>query len=99
MIFHKFVVPVIRRLRGEKDIFVSKRGKVRALLSRNLPSASGREDMVRVSLKLEGEIFIASPLMGNSAMISTMTKADGYVIIPSDFDGLVAETEVEVLLF
>ncbi|MED5578713.1 MAG: gephyrin-like molybdotransferase Glp [Nitrospinota bacterium] len=99
MIFHKFVVPVIRRLRGEKDIFVSKSGKVHALLSRNLPSASGREDMVRVSLKLEGENFVASPLMGNSAMISTMTKADGYVIIPSDFDGLVAETEVEVLLY
>ena len=99
MIFHKFVVPVIRRLRGEKDIFVSERRKVFARLSRNLPSASGREDMIRVSLKSEGDNFIASPLMGNSAMISTMTRADGYVIIPTDFDGLVAETEVEVLLY
>ena len=55
--------------------------------------------MIRVSLKSEGDNFIASPLMGNSAMISTMTRADGYVIIPTDFDGLVAETEVEVLLY
>ena len=99
MIFHKFVVPTIRRLRGEKDIFVSQRGKVLASLSRNLPSAPGREDMIRVSLKIEGNKLIASPLMGNSAMISTMTKADGYLIIPTDFDGLVAETEVEVLLY
>ena len=99
MIFHKFVVPVIRRLRGEKDILVSQKGKVLACLSRNLPSAPGREDMIRVSLELEGEKLIASPLMGNSAMISTMTKADGYLIIPTDFDGLVAETEVEIILY
>ena len=84
---------------SEKDILVSQKGKVLACLSRNLPSAPGREDMIRVSLELEGEKLIASPLMGNSAMISTMTKADGYLIIPTDFDGLVAETEVEIILY
>ena len=99
MIFHKFVVPTIRRLRGEKDILISERGKVLAFLSRNLPSAPGREDMIRVSLELVGDKLVASPLMGNSAMISTMTKADGYLIIPTDLDGLVSETEVEVLLY
>ena len=70
-----------------------------AELARNLPSAPGREDLIRVKLEQNGEGMIAHPLMGNSAMISTMTAADGFITVPLEQEGLKAGTEVRVTLF
>jgi molybdopterin molybdotransferase len=99
MIFHAFVRPILRQLSGKTSSDVVVKAGVTALLSRNLPSAPGREDLVRVKLERNGEGVTAHPLMGNSAMISTMTKADGFITIPLEQEGLKAGTEVQVTLF
>ncbi len=99
MIFHAFVRPILRQLSGKTSSDVVVKAGVTALLSRNLPSAPGREDLVRVKLERNGEGVTAHPLMGNSAMISTMTKADGFITIPMEQEGLKAGTEVQVTLY
>jgi molybdopterin molybdotransferase len=99
MIFHAFVRPILRQLSGEAPNGSALETGVVAMLSRNLPSAPGREDLVRVRLEKNGEGIIAHPLMGNSAMISTMTKADGFITIASEQEGLKAGTEVSVTLY
>ncbi len=99
MIFHAFVRPVIRQLSGEvvrEDL--SPDGLV-ATLSRNVASAPGREDLVRVTLSIGENGRVAHPLMGNSAMISTMTKADGYITIPLEAEGLREGAQVRVHLY
>ncbi len=67
----------------------------RARLARGLPSAAGRLDVVQVTLA-DG---VATPVFGLSALLSVITAADGYVIIPEEATGLDAGTEVDVTLY
>ena len=99
MIFHAFVRPILRQLSGEIGSDFGREAGVSATLGRNLPSAPGREDLIRVRLERGEEGIIAHPLMGNSAMISTMTKADGYITIPLENEGIRAGAEVRVTLY
>jgi molybdopterin molybdotransferase len=68
---------------------------VRARLARDLASATGRLDVVQVRVH-DG---VATPLFGLSALLSVLTAADGYVIVPEEATGLDAGTEVEVTLY
>ncbi len=99
MIFHAFVRPVIRQLSGEVARTEASAEGLPATLSRNVASAPGREDLVRVALEEGGNGRLAHPLMGNSAMISTMTKADGYITIPLEAEGLREGAQVRVHLY
>ncbi len=99
MIFHAFVRPIIRQLRGEVARTEASAEGLLATLSRNVASAPGREDLVRVALEEGGNGRLAHPLMGNSAMISTMTKADGYITIPLEAEGLREGAQVRVHLY
>lgn len=99
MIFHAFVRPILRQLSGQVSSFADEAGRLTARLARNLPSAPGREDLVRVSLERKDGVLLAHPLMGNSAMISTLTKADGFITIPLEREGLPAGSEVRVTLY
>ncbi len=67
----------------------------RAVLSRNLASATGRLDVVQVTLSGG----VATPLFGASALLSVLTDADGYIVIPEEATGLDAGTEVTVTLY
>ncbi len=67
----------------------------RARLSRDLASAAGRLDVVQVQLR-DG---IAEPVFGPSALLSVLTRADGYLVVPEPATGLDAGTEVEVVLY
>ena len=68
---------------------------VRARLARDLPSATGRLDVVQV--RVTGGV--ATPVFGLSALLSVLTAADGYVIIPEEATGLDAGTDVEVTIY
>ena len=68
----------------------------RATLSRKLVSTVGRVDYARV--KLNGDVAEPVAISGASILTST-TRADGFVIIPADSEGYAANTEVEVLLY
>jgi molybdopterin molybdotransferase len=67
----------------------------RATLSRDLASATGRLDVVQVRVS-DG---VATPLFGVSALLSVLTEADGYIVIPEEATGLDAGTEVGVTLY
>lgn len=68
---------------------------VRARLERDLPSAAGRLDVVQVRVA-DGE---AVPLFGSSSLLSVLTAADGYLVVPEPATGLAAGSEVEVTLY
>ena len=42
---------------------------------------------------------MATPLFGVSALLSVLTAADGYIVIPEEATGLDADTEVTVTLY
>jgi molybdopterin molybdotransferase len=68
---------------------------VRARLARDLPSATGRLDVVQV--RVTGGV--ATPVFGLSALLSVLIAADGYVIIPEEATGLDAGSDVDVTIY
>jgi molybdopterin molybdotransferase len=71
----------------------------RARLSRDLASVTGRLDVVQVRVRDEGAGQVATPIFGASALLSVLTEADGYIVIPEEATGLDAGTEVDVTLY
>ncbi|GAA1257513.1 molybdopterin molybdotransferase MoeA [Pseudonocardia aurantiaca] len=67
----------------------------RARLSRDLASAAGRLDVVQVTVR-DG---VAEPLFGPSALLSVLTRADGFLIVPEAATGLDGGSEVTVTLY
>ena len=97
MVFQVFLKPLVHRLAGRKD---EKEGiSTEAVLARNLPSASGREDYIRVRLERDGDGLVAHPVLGSSSMISTMVRADGFIIVDVNTEGLAQGERVRVYSF
>ena len=42
---------------------------------------------------------VAVPVFGLSALLSVLTAADGYIVIPAEATGLDAGSEVNVILY
>jgi len=93
------VQPLIARLLGLAGPEPPWRRTVSARLSRNLASAPGREEFIRVRLRQEGETLWADPVLGKSGLISTMVKADGLIRILRHTEGLEQGEAVQVWLF
>jgi molybdopterin molybdotransferase len=91
VIFRTIGMPLLRRVGGWT--VEPRPGSTRARLSRDLPSAAGRLDIVQVRLRDDE----AEPIFGPSALLSVLTAADGYVIVDEDANGLSAGDAVDVI--
>jgi molybdopterin molybdotransferase len=60
-------------------------------------SKLGREDFIRVRIIEEDGDLIAEPIFGESALISTLVRADGLARIDRHTEGLYAGETVEVI--
>lgn len=96
--FNLVVKPVIYKLLGRVDKF-GRFSRVKAFLKRNIASSGGKLEVVRVALVEENGKLWADPVMGKSALISTMVKADGVINISREKRGLEKGSIVEVELF
>ncbi|MGE5455008.1 MAG: gephyrin-like molybdotransferase Glp [Methylocystaceae bacterium] len=75
------------------------RHSVTATLTANLPSAAGRDDLVRVILSQGPDGLLAAPVWGKSGLMRVMTRADGYVHITAEPQGILAGQLATVWLF
>jgi len=94
VVFRLIGMPVVRLVGGCES--PPPQPSTRARLSRDLASAAGRLDVVQVTV---GEDGVATPVFGLSALLSVLTAADGYIVIPDEATGLRAGSEVEVMLY
>jgi molybdopterin molybdotransferase len=88
------VAPAVRRLAGAK--LEAPAGRIRARLTANVPSESGRDDYVPVRLEATPEGWAAEPVFGKSNLIFSLVRADGLVHIPADANGLPSGAVVDV---
>jgi molybdopterin molybdotransferase len=93
VVFRVVGMPVVRLVGGWTE--PPPEATVRARLDRDLPSAAGRADVVQARVR-DG---VATPLFGSSSLLSILTAADGYLVVPEAATGLPAGTEVEVILY
>ena len=96
--FDMLVRPALRRMQG----LPADRGypRVRAKLMRKVSSTLGRADIVRVQVRAEGNELVAEPIrVTGSSVLSSMTKADGFTIVPEGVEGFDEGSIVEVELY
>jgi molybdopterin molybdotransferase len=97
IVFTLFVKPCLNHLEGET--ITNLLPGFKAQLSRNIASAQGREDYIRVAIEKQGADWEATPILGKSGLISTMVRADGLIRIDQNCEGLEKGEWVEVMLF
>jgi molybdopterin molybdotransferase len=71
--------------------------RLTARLTRNIASAQGRVDYIRVRLVQKQGVLQAEPILGKSGLINTMVKADGLIEIGMNTEGFDKGAEVEVI--
>lgn len=72
---------------------------IRALLSRKISGEIGKRVYVRVNLKCREEIIEAEPLTaGGSGILSSLCRAQGYIVLEENVDSLSEGDVVEVHL-
>lgn len=89
--FHMFVKPAICRMIGRED----RNRHVTATLAYKVPSNHGREEIMAVKLS-EDE---AEPLPAKSGVVSVLSEADGFIVVPRNQEGIQRGEKVEVNLF
>jgi len=97
--FDLFIKPAIHKLKGGNDTPELPSPTLSARLARNINSAPGRRDIVRVKLHYEDDCWTAYPVMGKSGSISTLSRAHGYFLIIEDSQGVSENTMVKVNLY
>jgi molybdopterin molybdotransferase len=98
IVFTRIVRPFLRHMGGRDDAAAADI-RISARLSRNVASAQGRTDFIRVRvLRREGELW-AEPVLGKSGLLNTMVRADGIIEIGKNDEGLDEGARVEVILF
>ena len=95
--FEVFARPLILKMLG---LAHEPRPVVNAKLMRRTSTALGRKTFVRVRVFQRGSEFLAEPISARgSGIISTMVKANGYVVVPENREGLEEGETVQVHLF
>ncbi len=96
--FDMLVRPALRAMQG----LPANRGypQVRAKLTRKVSSSLGRADVVRVQVRKDDDELLAVPIrITGSGILSSMTRADGFVVVPEDLEGFEKGREVGVELY
>ena len=96
VVFKTVVLPFIRHIAGNTSLSIRKRN-IFANLSRNVSSAQGRVDYIRVRLVEKDGTAWAEPILGKSGLINTMVRADGLIEVGINTEGLDMGSQVEVI--
>jgi len=96
--FEVFARPLICRMLGmDKEEY---RTAVKATMTRRVSTALGRKTFVRVkAFEKNGEVFAEPVSARGSGAISTMTRGNGFVVVPENREGVAEGELVTVRLF
>jgi len=97
IVFDVVVRPFIEHIGGRSSKHKNP-SIIPARLSRNLSSAQGRIDYIRVRFIEQNGTLWVEPILGKSGLINTMVKAEGLIEIGMNTEGLDKGTEVSVKL-
>lgn len=96
--FEVFARPLISRMLGMSEGEL--RPSVKAAMTRKVATALGRKTFVRVRVMRKNSEFYAEPVSTRgSGAISTMTRSNGFVVVPENREGVKEGELVTVNLF
>jgi putative molybdopterin biosynthesis protein len=94
-VFNLFARPLIFKLLSLEDNMTQ---TLTATLSRQVASALGSDEFVRVKVGKVGGRYIATPLGRGAGLMMSLVRADGTLTIAAMSEGLGAGAEVEIAL-
>ena len=97
VVFDLLVAPAIHLLSGASSPPTA--NTVNATLTADIPSESGREDYIPVTLSDSDGVLSATPVFGKSNLIYTLINSDGLIQVPTHSGGLYAGEKVCVRLY
>lgn len=97
VVFDLLVAPTIHLLSGAAEPPTA--NTVDAILTADIPSESGREDYVPVTLSNSDGTLHAAPVFGKSNLIYTLINSDGMIHVPTHSGGLYAGEMVSIRLY
>lgn len=95
MVFNQIVRPLISKVSKAKS---SKDRALKGSLAQRVNGAKGRRWFLPVHM-LGGSPARVYPILSSSGAVGTLSKADGYIVIPEDAEYLKEGDEVQVSLF
>ena len=96
--FEVFARPLICKMLGMKQ--TEPRPTLNAVMTRKVAAALGRRTFVRVRVTRRNGEFLSEPVSARgSGAISTMTRGNGFVIVPENREGVAEGEVVTVHLF
>lgn len=94
IIFEILVKPYIEMCQKKQSRTIT----ISAKLTANLHAAPGKDTFVMVTLHSENGTNYATPIHGKSGLMTLLTKANGYIQITSEQEGLYKDQDVEITL-
>jgi molybdopterin molybdotransferase len=95
--FSTFVQPLILRMLGTEQ---DPQPKIRARATKRIVGVPGFRTFIRVLVReKEGKLFVEPLRAPGSGILTTLTRANGMVVVPENVEGYDEGTEVEVQLF
>ncbi len=95
--FSTFVQPLILRMLGTEQ---DPQPKIRARATKRIVGVPGFRTFIRVLVKeKEGKLFVEPLRAPGSGILTTLTRANGMVVVPENVEGYDEGAEVEVQLF
>ncbi len=83
--FDQLVRPALEMMQGQPP---RKRETMEVIPTRGLASRLGQEEFLRVHLGQVGERVVATPLKRGAGTVTSLTRADGILRIPSESEGV-----------
>lgn len=93
--FHLFVLPAIAHFLG---VSAGAGEQLDAVVSRQLSSPLGVDEFVRVKVGSVGDKLVATPVGRGAGLLMSVVRADGFVKVPADSEGVAAGGVVQVEL-
>lgn len=95
--FEVFMRPLISKMLGSNS---DKRHIINGIMNRKIATRLGRQTYLRVRVIQKNTKFIVEPISARgSGIISSMTRANGFVVVPSNREGIRKDELVTVQLF
>jgi molybdopterin molybdotransferase len=97
----QLVVPVIRHLQGETGLGNGHRLTLKAQITRDIKRRAGRLDFQRAmfSQNADGTLIVTPLAKQSSGVMTSFSKANCYMLIPAEADGLKTGDWVEIQPF
>jgi len=96
--FYQFVLPALRQLMGEPDTLML---SIKVPCAQTLKKQPGRTDFQRGLLvrNADGELLVDSTGLQGSHVLSSMSRANCFIVLPAECGDVPAGTLVEVQPF